>query len=309
MTRAQKLNVADWAAVATLGVLYLILNFQQPFHRLLFLNDESIQFPMAKHERIPDSLCTVLAVVCPAIIITVSPIFLQRRKNSIRVLLVSLLGLGLTFVLNGVVTNLIKIWLGRPRPDFVARCIPQAGTPLNEPVGIEVCTNTNMAELYEGLKSTPSGHSSTSFSGLLYLSLWLCGQMSAARQGAEVYKGLISFSPLVLATYIAISRTEDYRHHYIDVVFGSILGSFIAWICYVSGFCSRCLRFERCFQTLWLSRLESCLSRMMIFLLTKRKYFPGLTLVKSYEPYPPASESGYSVLDHDYEAADPASFV
>lgn len=55
---------------------------------------------------------------------------------------------------------------GRLRPDFLARCEPNADITINEPVvvpyGQDVsyrypCTNTNDSELEDGYKSFPSG--------------------------------------------------------------------------------------------------------------------------------------------------------
>lgn len=167
------------------------------------------------------------------------PLFYSSSKHRIRLIHMSLMGLLLSTLINGVITDLLKIWIGNPRPDFLARCIPAAGTPTGKLVGIEVCTSDNMAVLQEGFKSTPSGHSSNSFSGLLYLSFWLAGQLSVARPGAPLYRVIIVILPVILALYVAASRTADYRHHFSDVISGSILGSLIAYLCYVS-ICYRC---------------------------------------------------------------------
>jgi diacylglycerol diphosphate phosphatase/phosphatidate phosphatase len=104
----------------------------------------------------------------------------------------SLLGIVMAFVFNGFLINLVKIWLGRPRPDFLARCIPREGTPLYELVTSEVCTNENISMINEGFKSTPSGHASTSFAGLGFLSLWLAGQLAVLRPRTELYKCLVA---------------------------------------------------------------------------------------------------------------------
>lgn len=92
-------------------------------------------------------------------------------------------------------------------------------------VDISVCTGPlGESVLIDGLRSTPSGHSSISFSGLLYLTLWLLGQFKLLQPRSSsryIYNYLVVFSPLLLATYVALSRTQDYRHHFADIILGS----------------------------------------------------------------------------------------
>ncbi len=67
--------------------------------------------------------------------------------------------------------------VGRPRPDLLARCKPTPGTPTSTLVAIDVCTETDHHTLHDGWRSFPSGHSSFSFAGLGFLSLFFAGQM------------------------------------------------------------------------------------------------------------------------------------
>lgn len=247
--------VADWALTGVFGIFFLLSEFMEPFHRKFSLSDVTIQYPSAKHTKVPTILCIILDTFLPAtVIMVVSTVYPLRRRNRFRLIHISLLGLALTFVLNGFVTNCLKIWLGRPRPDFLDRCKPRADAPTTGLVGIEVCTNEEWWTMKEGFKSTPSGHSSTSFACLGYLSLWLCGQLGACRPWAEAYKGAVAFSPLFLALFVAASRTSDYRHHFSDVISGSILGFIIAWAVY-------------------------------------RKYFPAVHSMEPQDPHPLSNES------------------
>lgn len=63
--------------------------------------------------------------------------------------------------------------MGRARPDLIARCKPKEGTPEHELVTYLVCTETDHHTLHDGFRSFPSGHSSFSFAGLGYLSLFV----------------------------------------------------------------------------------------------------------------------------------------
>lgn len=97
-------------------------------------------------------------------------------------------------------------------------------------------------------------YSTVSFAGLAYLTLWLCAKFSVGfpyltrypvedqrhmddsssvrKRGAAppVHLMLIVFVPTATACFIAASRWFDYRHHGFDILFGSALGLFFAYI-------------------------------------------------------------------------------
>lgn len=208
-------------------MVYFFMDSRNPAPNEFSLSDQSIQHKMVDKETVPDGLCLLLAIVAPTLCITLAQIATSKR-NRVQLLNISLLGLFTAFTLNGALTNIWKVWLARPRPDFLSRCMPGPGTPLDVMVNMDVCTNNNMHVLMDGYKSLPSGHSSTSFVGLTYFSLWLGGQLKAFRQGTPGYIAVVCFLPLLLATFIAISRVRDYRHRYSDVVCGGVLGATIA---------------------------------------------------------------------------------
>lgn len=151
---------------------------------------------------------------------------------------VSLLAFAISVLMNGFVTNFLKVYIGRPRPDFLARCQPAEGTDQEGLVDVSVCTTTDMSSLKDGFKSLPSGHASISFSAFYFLSLWMAGQLNVFSPNAPnstngtSLKAIVSSYPILLATYVAISRTEDYRHRGSDIIAGSLLGGIIAWISY-----------------------------------------------------------------------------
>lgn len=51
-------------------------------------------------------------------------------------------------------------------------------------------------------------------------------------QGAAppVYRLIIAFVPLAVASFIATSRWMDHRHHGFDIIFGSVMGVAFAWV-------------------------------------------------------------------------------
>ncbi|KAM9897833.1 hypothetical protein OXX79_006652 [Metschnikowia pulcherrima] len=122
-------------------------------------------------------------------------------------------------------------------PDFLARCVPRAGVPRDVLVlAKDVCTTDDLPRLMDGFRTTPSGHSSLSFAGLFFLSLWLSGQLAVTRPQAGAFRWAVTFMPTLGAALIALSRTEDYRHHFIDVFVGSCIGLLFATWSYLRLF-------------------------------------------------------------------------
>lgn len=78
-------------------------------------------------------------------------------------------------------------------------------------------------------RSFPSGHASTAFVGLTFLSLWLAGKLHLFHPGhGHAALQWIVFIPMLGAVLIAVTRTMDYRHHATDVIAGGILGFIVA---------------------------------------------------------------------------------
>ncbi|RXK41753.1 hypothetical protein M231_00988 [Tremella mesenterica] len=149
--------------------------------------------------------------------------------------------------MTGVVTQVIKMSVGRPRPDLINRCEPAPGA-IDHPVyglsTVEICTSVHIARLNDGFKSFPSGHSSLSFAGLGFLALYLAGKMHLWDRRGHRNRAWFALSPLLGGAMVAISRTEDNRHHWQDVLVGSALGLFIAWVTYRTYYPS--LRHPQC---------------------------------------------------------------
>lgn len=236
-----KSYASDWVISFVLLIYFFsIAEHANPFQRQFLSADLSIAHPFATEERISGIACILLASMVPLAvmsIVVISKSYTEKYKsnsNPLHVFQVSVLGLSMSIFLDGVVTDILKNWIARPRPDFLARCGAQIDGPTNQLVDLSVCT-APLGELLllDGMRSTPSGHSSISFVAFLYLTLWLSGQFRLFNSTPQhMYKYILVFMPLLLATYIALSRVQDYRHHFIDVILGSMLGSTIAVLIY-----------------------------------------------------------------------------
>lgn len=255
-----KLN--DLILVAALIVAYYVAWYLEPFQRQFFINDLTISHPYAEHERVPVGALFFYALWAPFIVIGVVSLLFTKPKNKLYVTFVSLLGLLVSTLLTSVVTDILKNFIGRHRPDFISRCIPRADAPRDVLVfAKDVCTNTNLGVLLDGFRTTPSGHSSISFAGLFYSSLWLAGQLVVTNERVGSWRAVVAGVPTLGAALIALSRTEDYRHHFVDIFTGGLIGTLIAWWSY-------------------------------------RRNFPEITNKKAYQPYLVESDTdGYAPLE------------
>lgn len=117
-------------------------------------------------------------------------------------------------------TCALKLLIGNTRPDFLARCNLKDSVAASQGVlpfyTIENCRQEDLAILYEGLKSTPSGHSSLVSCGLGFLYLWQCRFVKGPKRKH-------AWCP-ILGTLVMISRIVDHKHHWYDLVLGASLG-------------------------------------------------------------------------------------
>ncbi|CAK9442161.1 uncharacterized protein LODBEIA_P59040 [Lodderomyces beijingensis] len=230
-SKVMKWRFTDLVLLVVLVVAYFFLYNLTPFHRQFYLDDLTIQHPFAERETVNNWQLFLYATWIPLVLIIVTSLVLTAPKYKAYNTYVASLGLLLSVLITSNVTDILKNLIGRHRPDFLARCVPDSSTPRDVLVGIEVCTTTDMSKLQDGFRTTPSGHSSISFAGLVYLALFLMGQFEASNTNFGSWRALVFGGfPLLVAGYIALSRTEDYRHHFVDVFVGGVLGAFIgAW--------------------------------------------------------------------------------
>lgn len=172
-------SVIDWVALVVLLIASRLMGLgSQGFRQLFSLDDPALQHPYAEHERVPDALLFILAMGVPLVSVLLLSGAHTRpwsRMNS------AALGLLLALALTGTVTNLVKTWVGRPRPDLLDRCKPDldaltsGGSAAHDRSGLvseRVCTVPHDTSLLEdGFRSFPSGHAGTAFAGLVYLAL------------------------------------------------------------------------------------------------------------------------------------------
>lgn len=227
-------KLSDAAYVVLIFVLdFIYFEKIEPYQRQFTINDITLSHPFAEQERVPAGMLLAWIIFVPTVVMSCVTALLTPRPFKLYVLYLSLLGAFISMGTCTFVTDVLKNWIGRCRPDFLARCLPKTtAVPDVLYFAKDICTTTDRAKLLDGFRTTPSGHSSMSWSSFGYTSLWLNAQLNSGHVHRGAWRSIIAFLPCLLAFYVALSRTQDYRHHFVDIILGSLLGALVAWWSY-----------------------------------------------------------------------------
>jgi membrane-associated phospholipid phosphatase len=177
-----------------------------------------------------------------------------------------LLGLWAALAATLFITSGLKDMAGKPRPNLLARCdadlskitgftVGGFGNSIDSEAAVLVtsgiCRQSDKRLLDDSFAAFPSGHSSFSCAGLVYLSLWLCARFSLAipyldhfappakasatksikggKSAPPLWQLAAALLPTVVALFICSSRYADFHHAGFDIICGAILGTVIAW--------------------------------------------------------------------------------
>ncbi|RDD47725.1 Phospholipid phosphatase 1 [Trichoplax sp. H2] len=237
-----KLLVDFLVTLVTGFCILFIQTLATPSHRGFFCNDDSIKYPYKPHSTVPNIVLILMDILYPTIMIFTfetlknkfptnsmpgNPLSGQCRftRYTWNLILSMLFGLATTFVL----TDSAKFLVGSLRPNFLALCQPDF-SKINCSVGYVTqytCLGTQTRQIKDARLSFPSGHASTSayamvFSAIYLESVWKWKNLTAL-------KGLLQGISLLLTWLCGLSRVHDYRHRWIDVLTGFILGISIAF--------------------------------------------------------------------------------
>ncbi len=222
----------DWIAC---GVLAIILKLAIPHHareRQYRNDDPSIMYDYHA-DTVSDTVLAVIAAVIPLVVGTLCSLLFGRliaaqRWNTWLDIHHFILGLVESHVVAGFFTVALKFGIGRVRPSGLARLA------MNN-------ASWNM--------SYPSGHTSSAFTGMVYLSLFLVGKTGIFRKHGLYFKLdrdpfagsfaqalIVIFVPSCVATYVGASRLFDYAHDFSDVNAGAFIGVFAALVGYFCNY-------------------------------------------------------------------------
>eukprot|EP00551_Chaetoceros_affinis_P004916 CAMPEP_0203668686 /NCGR_PEP_ID=MMETSP0090-20130426/5251_1 /ASSEMBLY_ACC=CAM_ASM_001088 /TAXON_ID=426623 /ORGANISM="Chaetoceros affinis, Strain CCMP159" /LENGTH=350 /DNA_ID=CAMNT_0050533187 /DNA_START=213 /DNA_END=1265 /DNA_ORIENTATION=- len=219
-----------------------LMNFRPiPYQQLPNSNDVVLDFalnnPLVEDVTFPSGLLIHTCITIPLIllilvtaVIAPAPQLKPKYHDVHSAVCVLLMTIGMSEFL----TQVLKYYVGRLRPNFYALC------------GFDIstlsCLNSIEMET-EGRSSFPSGHSSLSFSAMGVLAYFFLGRVgiaAACNSGNQMEKNTLrkklhayfALSPLLYSTFCASSRLVDNWHHPGDVVAGTCLGLFCSTVGY-----------------------------------------------------------------------------
>ncbi|GAA5912428.1 phosphatase PAP2 family protein [Sporobolomyces salmoneus] len=229
--------LVDWIVVALLGLLSHYIERQWPYERPveLYLNNPDYQYAIMK-EQVPSGPGSKMEIYTWYIPLT-GIVLVAAARKSFHDIHHGILGLCASRAIMRLTVEFLKNQVGRLRPSFFARCNYDETTKTCLAVGEHA-----ISLLKDGRKSFPSGHSSTSFQGLFFLTLFLAGKNGAFAISTPYPRSTpfqsrflrlsICIAPLFLASWICITRLQDHWHHPTDVLAGGTIGSACALLSY-----------------------------------------------------------------------------
>ncbi|XP_018322754.1 phospholipid phosphatase 1 isoform X2 [Agrilus planipennis] len=128
---------------------------------------------------------------------------------------------------NIMIVEVAKSIVGEHRPHFIATCAPskhetcEAGSYITD----YICTIGNKSRYFEidSSRSFPSGHASLSVFVGLFCAAYINRRLNVKKTGI-VFKIFLMFICIAWSMTCSLTRITDHRHHWWDVLFGSIIG-------------------------------------------------------------------------------------
>jgi phosphatidate phosphatase len=139
------------------------------------------------------------------------------------------------------VTNILKLTIARPRPVFFYLCNYKGyydAVHSGNYTAYYAATNPDKIGDYndclnftnDSVASFPSGHASFSFTCMTF-TVMVLQDMLKIKNGFTLW-GMLTYSPLIVSAWIAVTRVHDFKHHEDDILAGAIIGA----VCALLGF-------------------------------------------------------------------------
>jgi len=243
--------LSDWIVLGIVLILLWITSKINPFERQFKLDDITISHPY-KGDTVKMSHLIAGGLIIAFLVITGFQYYKKNLKYNYHQ---ALIGVVFAISISTLFSHIIKVFVGRYRPDFMSVCnvdfdkVQEQYDTYDISSGIgfgprnlfdtSIC-KTSKEELIEERKSFPSGHSSFAFSVMSYLSFYIAGQIHLMDKKSYIWKYFVVSVPYMIAIMVALSRVFDYRHHWQDVTIGSIIGLFFGIVTYYYYYPSLC---------------------------------------------------------------------
>lgn len=223
----------DWTLAFAIAIFaqFVLNKFQQIPE--FDLTDPSIQFPFHETQTVPKALFVVLLAIPYLSVVGGNLLFNLKNWWDLHV---ALLALTLSYCISGTFVQVVRISIGSPRPDFLARCNPLPGSS-NVPVfglsNVTICqTPITNPDMIDGVRSFFSGHAILSAAGFGFVSLYWGAKMRLFDHKPRTWKLWIVVIPIGVSIWICLTRVANRRHHPRDVIAGFFSGLIIVYAVY-----------------------------------------------------------------------------
>ncbi|KAJ8920440.1 hypothetical protein NQ315_005308 [Exocentrus adspersus] len=196
-----------------LWIVYLYLDQQTPYIR--HIEEEELwyyRYPSIT-SIIPLAYLYIIMVGIPFSIYATHFLF-SKKETIVTDIRNQFFGISLAYGINAFLTVILKLIVGRPRPNFFLRCFPDGvGTQ------VEDCTGDYGGQM-DARKSFPSAHASFLFTGMVYVTCYIFHEFDFSQPFFA--RGVLFFSGINTAT----CRCDAFFKS--DVIGGALIGTGIA---------------------------------------------------------------------------------
>lgn len=192
-------------------------------------------YPYSPSASIPIHLLTLGVVVTTVVVLVVTQLTYRKHMQWTVDAFHYILGLSMTLLTTYITVQALKVWVARPRPDFIARCYPE-GIDMQMWSRVPQCTRAlSDVVINDGLQSFPSGHSACAWAAGCFCFLYIWEKVKCfgtSRLGTLCVPRCLPFCFgfifALFSTYVGCTRIWDYQHHVEDVVVGALIAIFSA---------------------------------------------------------------------------------
>ncbi|KAK1508921.1 PAP2 superfamily protein [Colletotrichum abscissum] len=246
-----KVTWLDILTMIIMGVIALVVfRAHPPAHRtfpVTFDNGEVV-YPQFAYPHIPQYIPSHAATALGIGVPILSILLCQIRVRSFWDINNGIMGLLYSVIGSTVFQVMIKWLIGGLRPNFLEVCQPdisKASQPGGNATGLDgtgyggimwtsdICTREMDGTLSNAMESFPSGHTTAMFSGMVFLYLYLNAKFKVfSNHHTPMWKLVLVYAPILLATLVGGSLTVDQSHNWYDVLAGAIIGTAFAFSSY-----------------------------------------------------------------------------
>ncbi|XP_035435790.2 phospholipid phosphatase 2 isoform X2 [Spodoptera frugiperda] len=206
-----------------------------PNHKAgFYCNDPALNFPFNGDTVTTEILMSTL-LAGPLVFFAITEyifVYVDYSESRIRRTCINTFYLYRTYIygliMNLSIVEVMKGIVGSPRPTFFDLCEPDAGKTCNgtEYVKDFKCTSTKYASWYQmdSYRSFPSGHTSLSVYCGLFLAWYLQRRAFNWSHRSIFMVPMLQLLCISYAAVCSLTRITDHRHHWWDVLVGSIIG-------------------------------------------------------------------------------------